>query len=88
MADDDKDVRDWVAVSTHYQSYKNDGITCEIDTRQPTLQSILSGHKNFLSIKVSTYYVSCYITCYITRYILAGAGCIDLRGRETAISNS
>ena len=87
MADDDEDSSNWLAVSTDIQSGKNDGISCEIGSRYPTSQSIMCGHRNILSIKVSIHYIAFYITCYRTSYILAGAGCIDLR-RETVISNS
>ena len=84
--------RSWtssLAVQSDIRSDKNDGISCEIGIRYPTLQSIMSGHKKILSIKVSncSESIACNKTCYITWYILAVAGCIHLC-RETVISNS
>ena len=44
------------------ESGRNDGISCELGIRYPTLQSIMSGSNNLLSILV----VQCYIVWYIT----------------------
>jgi hypothetical protein len=52
--DDDNDRLSWKA---EIESAKNDGISCELGIRYPTLQSIMSGNKNILSIKV----IICYI---------------------------
>ena len=86
MADDNEDVSTWLAVTTHYQSDKDDDISCEIGFN---ILHSMSGHKNIRSTKVSTYFIGCYLTCYITSgcYIVAGAGCID-SSWETAISNN
>ena len=88
MPEDDKDLhKNGLAVQSNIQSEKNESISCEFGIPYPTLQSIMSGHKNILSIKASTSYIASNIACYITCYILAGAGCIELC-RETAISKS
>ena len=52
--DDDNDRLSWKA---EIESAKNDGISCELGIRYPTLQSIMSGNKNILSIQV----IICYI---------------------------
>jgi hypothetical protein len=49
---------------------RDDGISCELGIRYPTLQAILSGDKNHQTILVSiigyiTYYVVCYMSCYM-----------------------
>ena len=49
---------------------KDDGISCELGIRYPTLQAILSGDKNHQTILVSkidyiTDYVACEMTCYM-----------------------
>jgi len=51
---DDNDELSWRA---EIESAKNDGISCELGIRYPTLQSIMSGNKNILSIQV----IICYI---------------------------
>jgi hypothetical protein len=55
LADDDDNDR--LSMSAELESAKNDGISCELGIRYPTLQSIMSGNKNILSIKV----IICYI---------------------------
>ena len=55
LADDDDN--DGLSVSAELESAKNDGISCELGIRYPTLQSIMSGNKNILFIKV----IICYI---------------------------
>ena len=60
--DDDNDRLSWKA---EIESAKNDGISCELGIRYPTLQSIMSGNKNILSIQVIICYISCYMPCYI-----------------------
>ena len=54
---------DGLAAVTDLEADKNDGISCELGIRYPTLQSILSGPRNHLSIQVS--YITCNITCNI-----------------------
>jgi hypothetical protein len=44
---------------TELEADKNDGISCELGIRYPTLQSIMSGRKNHLSIQVNiAWYIS------------------------------
>ena len=37
---------------TEMEADKNDGISCELGIRYPTLQSIMAGKKNHLSLQV------------------------------------
>ena len=37
---------------TNMEADKNDGISCELGIRYPTLQSIMAGKKNHLSLQV------------------------------------
>ena len=64
--DDEDDGADFKALVAD----RDDGISCELGIRYPTLQAILSGDKNHQTILVSiigyiTYYVVCYMTCYM-----------------------
>lgn len=43
---------DDAAVVTALEADKNDGVSCELGIRYPTLQSIMSGLRNHLSIQV------------------------------------
>ena len=44
---------------TQLEADKNDGISCELGIRYPTLQSIMLGRKNHLSIQVNiAWYIS------------------------------
>ena len=54
MADEEGDLHDGLMVSSDYDLgyVKNDGVSCELGIRYPTLQSIVSGSKNILTIKV------------------------------------
>ena len=49
---------------TELEADKNDGISCELGIRYPTLQSILSGRRNHLSIQVYILYSMLYIIVY------------------------
>ena len=62
IADNEGDLHDGLTVSSDLGSGKNDGVSYELGIGYPTLQSIMSGIKNILTIKV----MGCYILCYIT----------------------
>ena len=73
---DDDDVG--LSVITGFEADKNDGISCELGIRYPTLQSIMAGPRNHLSIQVHDmsipwylpWYIPWYISWYIPWYIL------------------
>ena len=48
---------------TELEADKNDGISCELGIRYPTLQSIMSGRKNHLSIQVNIAWYISYDIC-------------------------
>ena len=52
--DDLEDPRDWMARHTQLEADKNDGVSCELGIRYPTLhwQCIRTGPQNHLRIKV------------------------------------
>ena len=65
---------DELSTTLQLEADKNDGVSCELCIRYPTLQSIVSGRKkNHLSIQVC--YVTCYVTCYVACYILRNVAC-------------
>ena len=59
MADADHDEDPELSVITHLEADKNDGISCELGIRYPTLQSIMAGRRNHLSTQVHDIYISC-----------------------------
>ena len=65
MADADHDEDPELSVITHLEADKNDGISCELGIRYPTLQSIMAGRRNHLSIQVHDKYILLYIIIYI-----------------------
>jgi hypothetical protein len=52
MADAEGDDEGWLGKVTELEADNNDSISCELGIRYPTLQSILSGRRNHLSIQV------------------------------------
>ena len=46
----DEDENDKLVVQSEFESGRNDGSSCELGIRYPTLQSIMSGSNNLLSI--------------------------------------
>ena len=51
LADAEED-DDAISVISSLEADKNDGISCELGIRYPTLQAIMSGTRNHKSIKV------------------------------------
>ena len=73
MTEGDDNVHDRLAVSTHIQSDKNDGISCEVGIRYPTpIPSCLAKRISSLllskTIKARTCCIACYIFCCIASY--------------------
>ena len=63
LADEDENNR--LVVQSDMESGRNYGISCELGIRYPTLQSIMSGSNNLLSIQVVQWCIACSIACYI-----------------------
>ena len=69
MADAGDDDDPGLSLITELEADKNDGISCELGIRYPTLQSIMAGRRNHLSIQVHNIYILLYIITYIMVYI-------------------
>ena len=65
MADaGDQDDNPGLSVVTGLEADRNDGISCELGIRYPTLQSIMAGQRNHLSIQVHYIYNDIYHSIY------------------------
>ena len=65
MADaGDQDDDPGLSVVTGLEADRNDGISCELGIRYPTLQSIMAGQRNHLSIQVHYIYHDIYHSIY------------------------
>ena len=69
MADAGDDDDPGLSLITELEADKNDGISCELGIRYPTLQSIMAGRRNHLSIQVHNIYILLHIITYIMVYI-------------------
>ena len=70
MADAGDDDDPGLSLITQLEADKNDGISCELGIRYPTLQSIMAGRRNHLSIQVNYIYILLYIIIYNMVYII------------------
>jgi hypothetical protein len=69
MADaGDQDDDPGLSVVTGLEADRNDGISCELGIRYPTLQSIMAGQRNHLSIQVHDMYHDIYHSIYHSIY--------------------
>ena len=69
MADAGDDDDPGLSLITELEADKNDGISCELGIRYPTLQSIMAGRRTHLSIQVHNIYILLHIITYIMVYI-------------------
>ena len=69
MADaGDQDDDPGLSVVTGLEADRNDGISCELGIRYPTLQSIMAGQRNHISIQVHYTYHDIYHGMYYGIY--------------------